>query len=155
MINDRLHHLIKVLDMTPTSFSESVDVNVTVIFNIIKGRRSKPSFDLLHKILSSYQELNSEWLLTGEGTIWKEEIVASGKVAPTNVNLENRIKELVVRLRLEYSASYDVEELDELVSFLMRETNEQKRKLIMMYDRQKSIVKVLKDELKLKGRNKA
>jgi hypothetical protein len=150
MVNDRLHHFIHVLGLNPTSFAESVDVNVTVIFNIIKGRRSKPSYDLLRKIFSSYDKLNSEWLLTGEGTIWKEEVVTSGQIAPSNVNLENRIKELFTKIRLEHPASYDAEELQELVSFLMRESNEQKHKLIMMYDRQKSLVKVLKDELKLK-----
>lgn len=150
MVNDRLHHLIHILGLNPSSFAESVDVNVTVIFNIIKGRRSKPSYDLLCKIFSSYGKLNFEWLLTGEGTIWKDEVVTSGQVAPSSINLENRIRELFVKVKLEYPASYDTEELEELVSFLMRETNEQKSKLIMMYERQKSLVKVLKDELKLK-----
>lgn len=153
MVNDRLHHLIHVLGMNPTSFAESVEVNVTVIFNIIKGRRSKPSFDLLSKIFARYDTLSSEWLVNGEGTIWKEEVVTSGQIAPASVNLENRVKELFVKIRLEYPSSYDAEELEELVTFLIRETNEQKQKLIMMYDRQKSLVKVLKEELKIKNRS--
>ncbi len=152
MVNDRLHHFIHVLGMNPTSFAESVDTNVTVIFNIIKGRRSKPSFELLQKIFNKYDKLNSEWLVNGEGAIWKEEVVTSGKVAPSNVNLENRITELLVKFRLEYPSSYDAEELEELVNFLMRETNEQKQKLILMYDRQKSMVKMLKQELKINSK---
>ena len=60
MINDRIHHLIKVMEMNPTSFSDSLEVSVTVIFNIIKGRRSKPSFELILKILKAYDKLNAE-----------------------------------------------------------------------------------------------
>ncbi|MFK7953447.1 MAG: hypothetical protein AB8B73_11420 [Ekhidna sp.] len=153
MVNDRLHHFINVLGMNPSAFAESVDTNAAVIFNIVKGRRSKPSFDLLEKIFDRYDKLNSEWLMTGEGTIWKEEVVTSGKVAPSSVNLENRITELLIKLRLENTLSYETEELDELVGFLIRETNEQKQKLILMYDRQKSMVKMLKKELKIKDKS--
>ena len=52
MVNDRLHHFINVLGMNPSAFAESVDTNAAVIFNIVKGRRSKPSFDLLEKIFN-------------------------------------------------------------------------------------------------------
>ena len=150
MINDRVHKLIRVLDMNPTSFSESLEVSVTVIFNIIKGRRSKPSYDLILNILQTYDKLNSDWLIKGEGSMWNDDIVTSNEIAPTQVDLQARIKELIFNMRLEQPESHEVFELEELVTFMMEETTEQKHKLILLHERQEGMLKVLKERLKLK-----
>jgi len=101
MINDRIYHLINVLNMNPTSFLDSLNVSVTVIFNIIKGRRSKPSFELIFNILSTYDKLNSEWLIKGEGSMWNDDIVVSERFTPSNVNLESRIRDLLIKISLQ------------------------------------------------------
>jgi len=150
MINDRLHKLIRILDMNPTSFAESLDVSVTVIFNIIKGRRSKPSFELIHNILRTYDKLNAEWLITGEGSMWSDDVVTSKNFAPSHVNLVSRIKELFIKMRLEYPTSHEALELEELVNFLIEESSEQKNKLILLHERQEGMLNVLKRRLKLK-----
>ena len=150
MINDRIYKLIRVLDMNPTSFSDSLEVSVTVIFNIIKGRRSKPSFDLILNILSTYDKLNAEWLIKGEGPMWNDDIVTSSEIAPSHVNLQARIRELFVRMRLQKPDSHEVMELEELVTYMMDESTEQKNKLILLHERQEGMLKVLKEKLKLK-----
>lgn len=150
MINDRLNRLITIMEMNPTSFSDSVGVNVTVIFNIIKGRRSKPSYDLILKILRTYENLNAEWLIKGDGAMWNDDIVMSQEIAPEQVNLENRIRELFVKLRVIQPDAYEVHELEELVSFVLEESDAQKNKLILNNDRQVAMVKVLRKQLKLK-----
>ena len=136
--------------MNPTSFSDSLEVSVTVIFNIIKGRRSKPSFDLILNILRTYDKLNAEWLIKGEGAMWNDDIVTSAEVAPAHVNLKARIKELFVKMRLDRPDSHEALELEELVNFMMEETAEQKNKLILLHERQEGMLKVLKEKLKLK-----
>ncbi len=150
MINDRINRLITILGKHPTSFAESVGVNVTVIFNIIKGRRSKPSFDLLLKILHTYDKLNAEWLIRGEGAMWNDDVVTSRYIAPTQVNLENRVRELFTKLRLKQPESYEVHELEELVGHVLEESNLQKNKLVLLHERQESMLAVLKDKLNLK-----
>ena len=150
MINDRISRLITVMEMNPTSFSESVGVNVTVIFNIIKGRRSKPSYDLILKILKTYGKLNAEWLIKGMGAMWNDDIVKTPEIAPAQVNLENRIRELFVKLRVSQPEAYEVHELEELVSFVLEESDAQKNKLILLNDRQESMIAVLRKKLKLK-----
>ena len=150
MINDRVHKLIRVLDMNPTSFAESLEVSVTVIFNIIKGRRSKPSYDLIYNILKTYDKLNADWLIKGEGSMWTDDVITSKEFAPSHVNLESRIRELFVKMRLESPESHEVLELEELVSFLMEESTEQKNKLILLHERQEGMLNVLKRKLKLK-----
>jgi len=150
MINDRIYKLIKVLEMNPTSFSDSIEVSVTVIFNIIKGRRSKPSYDLILKMLKTYDRLNAEWLMKGEGSMWSDDIVTSEKIVPSNVKLENRVKELLLNLQLEHPDSFVASELDELVGYLMEESMAQKRKLVVLHERQEGMIAMLKEKLKLK-----
>ncbi len=150
MINDRINRLITVLEMNPTSFADSVGVNVTVIFNIIKGRRSKPSYDLILKILRKHKKLNSDWLIKGSGAMWNDDVVLSRDIAPTQVNLENRIRELFVKLRVLQPEAYEVHELEELVSFVLEESDAQKNKLILLNDRQESMLTVLREKLKLR-----
>ena len=150
MINDRIYKLIRILDMNPTSFSDSLKVNVTVIFNIIKGRRSKPSFDLILNVLKTYDKLSTEWLIKGRGSMWNDDIVTSLEIAPTHVNLQARIRELFIRIRLEHPASHEASELEELVTFMMDETSEQKNKLILLHERQAGMLGILREKLRLK-----
>ena len=151
MINDRIYHLINVLNLNPTSFSDSLNVSVTVIFNIIKGRRSKPSFELIHNILKTYNKLNADWLIKGEGSMWNDDIVTSEKFSPSGIQLEARIKELLLKLSIQNPQSHEYIELEELVSHLVTESNEQKHKLIVLHERQEGMIKLLKQKLKLKS----
>ena len=136
--------------MNPTSFSESIEVSVTVIFNIIKGRRSKPSYDLILKILTKYDRLNSEWLIKGDGSMWCDEIVTSERFVPSNVKLENRIKDLMLKLQISNPDSLEAEEVGELVGYLIDESMAQKRKLVVLHERQEGVIRMLKEKLKLK-----
>lgn len=150
MINDRINRLITILEMNPTSFSESIGVNVTVIFNIIKGRRSKPSFDLLFKILHTYQNLNAEWLTRGEGEMWDEDLANVENVTPSYQEIEERIASLLSRLKIEVPESYELYELEELVTFVLEESNAQKSKLILLNERQEQMLNILREKLKIK-----
>ncbi len=149
MINDRIYHLINVLKMNPTSFSDSLNVSVTVIFNIIKGRRSKPSYELIHNILKTYDKVNSDWLIKGEGAMWNDDVVTSDKFTPADIDLVSRIKELFIKLSLRNPNSPEVVELEELVLHLSNESLEQKHKLIVLNERQSKMIKMLKEKLKL------
>jgi len=150
MINDRIHRLVHILNLNPTSFADSLKVSVTVIFNIIKGRRSKPSYDLIHKMLKTYDKLNAEWLITGDGPMWNDDIVTSEKFFPSDLQIELRIKELLLHLSINNPHSHEYVELEELVAHLIRESNEQKYKLVVLHERQAGMIKSLKQRLKLR-----
>ena len=151
MINDRIYHLINVLSMNPTSFSDSLNVSVTVIFNIIKGRRSKPSYELIYNILKTYDKLSATWLIKGEGSMWNDDIVVSERFTPANVNLESRIRELLIKISIQNPQSHEYAELEELVVHLLKESSEQKHKLIVLHERQEAMIKLLRQKLKLKA----
>ena len=115
-INDRISDLISDLQTNPNSFADQIGVKSPVIYNIIKGRRSKPSYDLLQKILITYGAINANWLLKGEGPIWKEN-KDSIALDQGYESIENRIVSLVENLRGDLGLNPSLEELSELKHF--------------------------------------
>lgn len=75
-INDRINSLINSLRMNKNSFGKFINVSPQNIHNIIGERQSKPSSEVLEKIitavngLESAKKLNSDWLLTGKGEMF-------------------------------------------------------------------------------------
>ncbi|HAS46827.1 MAG TPA: hypothetical protein DCS93_40455 [Microscillaceae bacterium] len=79
---ERLRNLIEELNMNKNSFSVKLGVSPTIIHNIIDGRGSKPSYEVLHKIVTTFKHVNAYWLLMGEGDMLiqsneKEKLVLS------------------------------------------------------------------------------
>lgn len=74
-INERLSLLIKALGLNNNSFAKKLDVNPAVTFNIIEGRRTKPSYDLLEKIVFTFDNINLYWLLKGEGDMFRQNLM--------------------------------------------------------------------------------
>ncbi len=66
-VRDRIALMIKVFAKNPNAFSAELGVPNTQIYNIIKGKRNKPSFDLLVKILETFPQIRVEWLVMGRG----------------------------------------------------------------------------------------
>lgn len=50
-----------------TAFAKEVGTLPSVLASIVGGRMSKPSFELLEKIMLKYPEISGNWLLTGQG----------------------------------------------------------------------------------------
>lgn len=134
--------------MNPNSFADNIGVKSPVIYNIIKGRRSKPSFDVLQKILIAFETINANWLLKGEGEVWKSnaQAVALDKGYET---LEEKIVALIDSLRLELGTNPSLEELSELVHTLLAENMKQKEKIAALYTKQDKILEVLRDKLSI------
>ncbi len=156
MINDRINQLIQVLDQNPNSFAELIGVKAAVVYNIIRGRRNKPSFDVLNKILFRFDEVNSEWLLRGSGEIIdytkktqnaKEQKGKRGAVKNLKVSVERRVYEIIDVMRLSANAETEVEELSELVTHLIKENEEQKLKILDLYEKNAGMVDVLRKKL--------
>ncbi|MGP2571456.1 helix-turn-helix domain-containing protein [Ornithobacterium rhinotracheale] len=80
-INERILYLIEnQVNGNQKKFAEKINFAPQVIYNIVSGRKSKPSFDVLNAILSSFVYINAEWLLTGKGEMLKTETKNSQKI---------------------------------------------------------------------------
>jgi len=65
-INKRIELIMNQFKMNKNSFSVKIGCNPTIIHNLIKGRNA-PSYELICKILSSFDTIDANWLLTGGG----------------------------------------------------------------------------------------
>lgn len=147
-VNDRIHDLINRLEMNPNSFADAIGVTGTVIYNIIKGRRSKPSFEVLQKILMVYTTINANWLLNGDGKVWNEG-PKNHEISPAYQKIENTFEELVVSLKAEVGERHQIDQIEEIFGNLIAENVEQKFKIISLYEKQDQILDVIKKKLNL------
>ena len=86
-INDRIKDVINSLKMTPNAFASEIGVAGSVIYNILKGR-NRPSFDILEKIVSTF-DVSSDFLLLGKG-----DIIISKNNYPTQSATKEMAKQL-------------------------------------------------------------
>lgn len=93
-INKRIKDLIDELGMNINSFSKllSLSSNVT-IYNIVSGRKSKPSYDILNAIVLSVDSVSADWLLTGRGEMFLESVSKNNFVDRNSVDECSRCNE--------------------------------------------------------------
>lgn len=69
-MQNRLQKLLDSERLSPARFAEILGVQRSAISHILTGRNN-PSFDLISKIVLKFPALNSEWLITGKGNMYK------------------------------------------------------------------------------------
>jgi transcriptional regulator with XRE-family HTH domain len=73
-ITERVNLVVRHYGLNNNSFAGRLGINAATTHGILSGR-SKPSFDILEKIAQTFTEVNESWLLTGKGSMLKEEMV--------------------------------------------------------------------------------
>lgn len=84
MMKDRIECLLEKQNLTPTRFADMIGLNRSALSHIISGR-NKPSLDVITKILQSFPNLNSDWLLFGKEPMYLSDDIVSDtneKAAP-------------------------------------------------------------------------
>ncbi|OIN55673.1 helix-turn-helix transcriptional regulator [Arsenicibacter rosenii] len=69
-INERIVKLIETLKMSNNAFAKSIDKSSTAI-NYISDGKGKPSYDVLESIFKRYPQVSRDWLLMGEGEMFR------------------------------------------------------------------------------------
>lgn len=64
-INERIRHIIKREGHTVSSFAKKMDVGDQTIRSITKDR-NKPSYDIIVKIIHSFEWVDANWLVMGQ-----------------------------------------------------------------------------------------
>ena len=84
-MKDRIKKIILSENLTYSDFADKLNITKSSVTHIVNGR-NKPSLDVILKILSLYDKIDTEWLLFGTGKMLKNE---SSLFTETNVNQEN------------------------------------------------------------------
>lgn len=69
-MNDRIALVIKAKNITPSQLADELDVQRSGVSHILNNR-NKPSLEFVQKLLKSYPEISTEWMLFGEGPMMK------------------------------------------------------------------------------------
>lgn len=87
-INERIAQLVPLLSPNKNAFAKALGYSYnSMIENIVGKRQSKPGYDFLNALMITFPQVNSTWLLTGEG-----EIISTGK--KSNAGLTNKSNEV-------------------------------------------------------------
>lgn len=70
-MKDRILKFINKEGISPAHFADEIGVQRSSVSHILSGRNN-PSFDFIQKILLRYKNLSAEWLITGEGDMFKK-----------------------------------------------------------------------------------
>ena len=69
---ERIEHLIHELKLSARQFAEEIHVQPGTISNMMSGRNN-PSLEVMKRIMLRYPTLNPEWLIVGNGKMWRTE----------------------------------------------------------------------------------
>jgi transcriptional regulator with XRE-family HTH domain len=67
---ERILSFIKSRNLSPSQFADEIGVQRSGISHLISGR-NKPGLEFLLKIIARYPELDPDWLLTGNGSMFR------------------------------------------------------------------------------------
>lgn len=71
-IRERIQYIVTVLfDGSRRSFALKIGIVPGTVDNVLGVRASKPSVEMLEKIMDKIEGMNAEWLLTGKGEMKK------------------------------------------------------------------------------------
>ena len=71
-LNKRIIELMIRLDVSKTNFAKALDISLPTITHIANGR-NKPGLDILQKILLIYTIISPDWLLLGQGEMYRKQ----------------------------------------------------------------------------------
>lgn len=70
-MKDRIKEIIDRENLTPTKLAEKLNISRAVISHILNGRNN-PSLDVVMSILNEMPYINTDWLISGSGQMYKD-----------------------------------------------------------------------------------
>lgn len=74
-MNRRLLQFLQAENITQAQFADTLSVARGSVSHILSGR-NKPGYDFLESLLLHYPRLNLDWLMTGKGRMYREDIAS-------------------------------------------------------------------------------
>lgn len=71
-MKERILQFIQSEQISSTQFADAIGVQRSSVSHILSGRNN-PSFDFIQKILIAYPQVSAEWLILGNGAMYKQE----------------------------------------------------------------------------------
>lgn len=79
-MKDRIRLIMESEQLTPSAFADKLQLGRAVISHILNGRNN-PSLDVVARILSNMNNINPDWLITGNGSMYKAALTEKASTA--------------------------------------------------------------------------
>lgn len=90
-MQERIKEILSQERLSPARFAELVGVQRSSVSHIISGR-NKPSLDFLQKILTHFEHISPDWLITGKGPYKRSEALSrQAGVTPKQSGTDGKI----------------------------------------------------------------
>lgn len=71
-MKNRIIEIMNYLHMKPSSFANATNIKLATLSQILNGRNN-PSLEVVTKIRAAFPYLSYDWMISGEGLMFKEE----------------------------------------------------------------------------------
>ena len=91
-VNQRFSNLLSSLGITQSELARKLSTSRQTVNNVAQGE-TQPSLKFITGLLNTYPSLDANWLLTGEGSMWKEgagDHIHQSNVGAANSNRVNK-----------------------------------------------------------------
>jgi len=131
-MKDRLQQFLNAEQLSPARLSDIIGIQRSGLSHILSGR-NKPSFDFIQKLLLKFPSINSEWLITGKGKMYKDQNNPTPQITIfPDRNLQDEFTPKIAD-RLSVTEEKQVSEPSEnLMDHLEQDNAVKKRRLIKM-----------------------
>ena len=84
-MKDRLLQLMQLEQLSPAKFADILGIQRSGLSHILSGR-NKPGYEFISKLLLKFLTVSVEWLITGKGKMYKQELVQEQHIDRKNEN---------------------------------------------------------------------
>ena len=78
-MKDRIKQIMQNERLTSSAFADKLQLGRAVVSHILNGRNN-PSLEVVTRILSQWDNINPDWLLTGTGNMYKNDPQATADI---------------------------------------------------------------------------
>lgn len=89
IMKDRIKLIMENEQLAPSAFADKLQLGRAVVSHILNGRNN-PSLDVVTRILSKMDYINPDWLITGNGEMYKPEYNKGGTTTQQIVNTQSQ-----------------------------------------------------------------
>lgn len=134
-MQERFKQLLKEKKLTATRFAAIIKVNASAMSHILNGR-SKPGFDVLDKIAQAFPDVNLNWLISGNGSLYNNQISPPAKEAEKIPVQKNLFEEEQKHLSIEEKNTKEEEISQPAVSTVPMPTSKGKKikRIILFFE---------------------
>lgn len=78
---ERILEILKIKNLSPAQFADLIGVQRSSISHLISGR-NKPSLEFIQRILKTFPDINTDWMLSGKGPVMNDENYRNEESSP-------------------------------------------------------------------------